>query len=76
MKIYRAWCMTAGRWDTTIGYFENKKDAERSLPTSSGAADPEVGVEEIDVILSEECGYKRPTSDEVALIDAASKGVR
>jgi len=50
MKIYRSWFLTAGRWDTTIGYFENMEDAKRSLPTNRTAADPDVGVEKIDVI--------------------------
>ena len=49
MKIYRAWVMASGRWDTTIGYFWTRKDAERSLPQNRGAADSAVGVDEIQM---------------------------
>ena len=49
MKAYRAWYMTAGRWDTTIGYFASKEDAEAALPQRT-AADPEAGVDEIEII--------------------------
>ena len=49
MKVYRAWYMTAGRWDTTIGYFASEEDTEATLPPRT-AADPEAGVEEINVI--------------------------
>jgi len=47
VKIYRSWYMTAGRWDTTIGYFWTRKEAEGSLPTNRGAASGDVGIEEI-----------------------------
>jgi len=50
MKIYRAWFMTAGRWDTTIGYFWTREDAESSLPKNRGAASGDsAGVDEIQM---------------------------
>jgi hypothetical protein len=51
LKMYRSWYLTAGRWVTTIGYFESREDAEGSLPSNRSAASPEVGVEEIEVIM-------------------------
>ena len=50
MKIYRAWYTTTGRWDTTVGYFASKEDAEAVLLPRRTAADPEAGVDEIEII--------------------------
>jgi len=61
MKIYRAWFMTAGRWDTTIGYFWTREDAESTLPQPRGAADGEVGVDEIYMPPKVEADKDQPT---------------
>ena len=49
MKIYRAWTNSNHRIQYTLGYFEDKIDAEGMLPKRTTAG-PDAGVEEIEVI--------------------------
>ena len=51
MKIYRAWTDSNHKITYTLGYFEDRQDAVKSLDILGGrdAGSPDYGVEEIDI---------------------------
>ena len=59
MKIYRAWSDSDHKIIYTIGFFEDKEDAEKALQvlrSGQSAMEPAFGIEEMEIIPPQQKG--------------------